>query len=165
MAIRPFSPNLTSPCVLGALSLMIILAAEALNQPPPRHCEPASPSVPAPFQLFRHVSTSYLALAWAGIRRKYQRILHGQLGLLDMVQLLALCSIVHGIRLWRKRSLTQEESPGISDTAHAERKTGGSTKSSSQTNFGTSRLGGFRRRMHWYSGECLHEVYSRAIRR
>ncbi|KAL9135819.1 MAG: hypothetical protein Q9175_002974 [Cornicularia normoerica] len=139
MAMRPFFPVLTFPSVLVSLSLMIVTAAEALNEPPPRHSVPASASAPAPFQHLSHVFTSYLALAGAVIRRKYQRILHGQLGFVDMVQLIALCSFVQGIRLWHKRSLTRKEQTSISDAGHVERKAGGSTKPSSQSSAGSSK--------------------------
>lgn len=146
--MRPFLPLLTFPSVLLSLSLMIVAAADALNESPPRHSGSASASVPAPSQQLCHVSTSYLALAWAVIRQKYQRTLHGQLGFVDMVQLIALCSILQGLRLWRKRSLTQKELPGISDAGHAERMAGGSTKASSRNFVGSSKRGEFRWRMH-----------------
>lgn len=141
MAIRPVFHVLTFPSDLLSLSLVIVAAAEALNESPPRGFVPASASAAAPFQKLCHVSTSYLALIWAVIRRKYQRTVHGQLGFVDMVQLIALCSIVQGIRLWRKRSLTKNETPGVSDAGHAERKAGGSTKASSQISVGSSKLG------------------------
>lgn len=139
MTMRPFLPLLTFSSVLLSLSLMIVAAADALNESPPRHSGSASASVPAPSQQLCHVSTSYLALAWAVIRQKYQRTLHGQLGFVDMVQLIALCSILQGLRLWRKRSLTQKEQPGISDAGHAERMAGGSTKASSRNFVGSSK--------------------------
>lgn len=139
--MRPFFPVLIFPSVLVSLSLMIVAAAQALNVSPPRHTGPAFASAPAPFQQLWHVSTSYLALARAVIRRKYQRTLHAQLDFVDMVQLIALCSIVQGIRLWRKRSLTQQALPGTGDADHAEHKAGGSTKASSQASVGSSRLG------------------------
>lgn len=139
--MRRLFPVLTLPSDLLSLSFMIVAAAEVLNEPPPRDSGPASTSAPAPFQHLSHVSTSYLALTWAVIRQKYQRTIHAQLGFVEMVQLIALCSIVQGIRLWRKRSLTQKETPGVSDAGHAERQAGGSTKASSQTSVGSSKLG------------------------
>ena len=147
--MRPFLPVLTLPSLLLSLSLMIVAAAEALNEPLPRHSAPAPASAPAPFQQLCQASTPYLTLARAVIRRKYHRILHGQLGFADMVQLIALCSIVQGIRLCRKRSLREKGQPGLSDAGHAERKAGGSTKPSSRSSLGSSKLGEFRWRMHW----------------
>ncbi|CAD6593311.1 MAG: hypothetical protein ASARMPREDX12_007029 [Alectoria sarmentosa] len=137
--MRPSFPVLTFPSVLVPLSL-IVAAAQTSNEPPPRDFIPASTSAPAPFQQIYHVSTSYLALTGAVIRRKYQRTLHGQLGFVDMVQLIALCSIVQGIRLWRKRSLIPREHPGISDAGHAERNAGGSTEASWRISVGSSKL-------------------------
>ena len=160
----PLFPVLTFPSVLLSLSWMIVAAAQALNEASPRLPGPASVSAPASLQQPRHASTSYLALAWAGIRQKYQRTLQGRLGVVDMVQLIALCSIVQGIRLWRKRSLTQKEQPEISDAGHAERKAGGSTKASSWMSAGSTKLGQFRWRMHGQS-RSAHKAYSRAIRR
>ena len=151
--MRPSFPVLTFPSVLVPLSL-IVAAAQASNEPPPRDFIPASASAPAPFQQLCHVSTSCLALTGAVIRRKYQRTLHGQLGFVDMVQLFALCSIVQGIRLWRKRSLIPKEHPGTSDAGHAERNAGGSTKASWRISVGSSKLGQFRRRMHWQSKDA-----------
>ena len=147
MAVRPSSPLLTFPYLLISLSL-IVAAAQALNEPSPRDAVPTSASAPAPLRQLSHASTSYLALTWALIRRKYQTALHGQLGFVDMVQLIALCSIFQGIRLWRKRSFTQAEPPGMSKADHPGRKAGGSTKASSQIIIETSRQGGSRWRMH-----------------
>ena len=153
MAIRSHFHVLTFPNDLLSLlvSPVIVAAAEALDEPPPRHLVPASPSAAAPFQKLCHVATSYLALIWAVLRRKYQRTVYGQLGFVDMVQLITLCSIVHGIRLWRKRSLSQKETPGVSDAGNAERKAAGSTKASSQISVGSSKLGESRWRMHCQS--------------
>ena len=147
MGRRASFPLLTFLNVLKlfiSLSL-IVAAAQALNQPPPRDTPPTSASAPAPFQQLCYASTSYLALPWAVIRRKYQTTLHGQLGFVDMVQFIALCSIVQGIRLWRKRSLTQKEPP--SETGQPGHKAGGSTNASSLIATGSSSQGGFRRRM------------------
>lgn len=131
------------PNPLFSLSLMIIAAAaaEILYEPPPRNSGPASASAQAYFQQLCHVSISYLARAWAVIRQKYQRTLRGQLGFVDMVQLIALCSVVQGLRLWRKRSPSQQEQAGTSNAGHVERKAGGSTKASSRVSVGSLRLG------------------------
>lgn len=145
--MRSSLPLLTLPNVLLSLSL-IVASAQALSEPSSRDAVPASASAPAPLWQLCHAPASYLAPAWAVIRRKYQTALQGQLSFVDMVQLVALCSIVQGIRLWRKRSFTQEEPPGMSRIDPLGRKAGGSTKASSQIVVGTSRQGGFRWRMH-----------------
>ncbi len=150
MAVRPCFPLMTFPSVLNSLSL-IVAAAQALNQPFPRDAGPASPSAPLPFQQLCHASTSYLALIGAVIRRKYQRALQGQLDFVDMVQLITFCSIVHGIRLWRKRSLTQKEPPGTKEAGNAGLKVGGSTEELSQITIRNSRQGVFRWRMQLQS--------------
>ena len=145
--MRAFFPVLIIPSVLVSLSWMIIAAAQVLNVSPPRHPEPAFASVPAPFRQLWHVSTPYLTLVCGAIRRKYQRTLHAQLDFVDMVQLVALCSIVQGIRLWRKRSFTQRALPGTSGADHTEHNAGASAKASSLS-VGSSRLGEFQWRMH-----------------
>lgn len=150
MAVRHSFPLLTFHNLLISLSL-IVAAAQTLNEPPPRDAVPASASAPGPFQQLCHAPTSYLALTWELIRRKYRTALHPQLGFVDMVHLIAVCSIIQGIRLWRKRSLAQKEPPGISEAGNAGRKVGGSTRGSSQIDTGSSRQGGFRWRMHWLS--------------
>lgn len=152
MAERPSFPVLAFPSVLVSLS-SIVAPAEALNEPPP-HFVPAA-SAPAPFQQLCHVSTSFLASTWEVIRRQFQRALHGQLGVVDMVQLIALCSIVQGIRLWRKRSLTQNNPHGISNAGH---KAGGSIEASSQISVGSSKRGEFRWRMHCQSGNAQARI-------
>ena len=151
ITMRPLLLVLTFVKVVLSLSVKIVAAAEALNEPPPQHPVrvQASASARAPFHQFCHVLTSYLALVWAVIRRKYQKILHGQLGLVDMVQLIALCSFVQGIRLWRNTSSTRKEQGSIKDAGHDERKAGGSMKPSSQVSVGSSKPSESRWRMHW----------------
>ena len=126
---------------LASLSLIVDAAEEVSQGPPLRDLGPASASARAPFQHLYHVATSYLALVVAGIRDKYQRTLHAQLGFMDMVQLVALCSIVQAIRLWCKRSRTQKDSPATGHAGPAERRAGGSTKASSRDSFGSSKRG------------------------
>lgn len=147
MAVRSSFPLLILPNLLLSLSL-IVAPAQALSQPAPWDAVPASASAPAPLWQLCHAPTSYLAPTWAVIRRKYQTALQGQLSFVDMVQLVALCSIVQGIRLWRKRSFTHKEPPGMSRADPLGRKAGGSTKASSQIVVGSSRQGGSRWRMH-----------------
>lgn len=159
MAMRPFPPIPTYSSVLVSLSLMIVAAAaEALKEPPPRYPGPASASAPASSQQLCHVSHSYLALACAVIRRKYKRTVHGQLGLVDMVQLIAICSIIQGIRLWRKRSLTQKDRRGTSDAGHAKR------KASSRISIRSSKLGKFRWRHAPAIEKCSCKACPRAFR-
>ena len=141
MTVRPSLPLLTFPNLLISLSL-IVAAAQALNQPPPRDTAPLSRSASAPFQHFCHASTSYLALTWAVIRRKYQTILRGHLEFVDMVQFFALCSILQGIRSWRKRSLKQKGPPGRSEAGQPGRRAGGSTNAPSPIATRSSRQGG-----------------------
>ena len=153
--MQPLLLVLTIAKVVLSLSLKIVAAAEASNEPPSQHPVRVQASVsahapaPAPFQQLCHVLTSYLALAWAVIRRKYQKILHGQLGLVDMVQLIALCSFVQGIRLWRNMSSTRKEQGSMKDASHDERKAGGSMKPSSRISVGSSKPSESRWRMHW----------------
>ena len=141
--MRPSFPLLTLPTLLISLSL-IVAAAQALNQLPPRDLAPLSGSAPAPFQHFCHALTSYLALSWAVIRRKYQKILRGQLDFVDMVQLFALCSILQGIRSWRKCYLKQKGKPGPSEAGQPGRRAGGNINASSPNDMGSSRQGGSR---------------------
>ena len=162
--MRPLLLVLTFVKVLLSLSVKIVTAAEASSEPPPQHPVrvQASASAPAPFQQLCHVLTSYLALAWAVIRRKYQKILHGQLGFVDMVQLIALCSFVQGIRLWRNTSSTKKEQCSIKD---ATRKAGGSMKLSSQISVGSSKQSESRWRMHWQQTNAHAETKIRTVRR
>ena len=139
--MRSSFPLLTFPILLISLSL-IVAAAQALNQPPPRDVAPLSGSASAPFQHFCHASTSYLALPCAVIRRKYQAILRGQLDFVDMVHFFALCSILQGIRSWRNRSLKQQGRPGPSEADQPGPRTGGSTNAPSPIATGSSRQGG-----------------------
>ena len=167
ITMRPLLLVLTFVKVLLSLSLKIVAAAEASNEPPPQHPVrvQASASAPAPFQQLCHVLTSYLALAWAVIRRKYQKILHGQLGFVDMVQLIALCSFVQGIRLWRNTSSTRKEQGSIEDASHDERKVGGSMKLSSRISVRSSKPSESRWRMHWQQNNAHAETKFRAVRR
>lgn len=141
MTVGPPSPLLTFLNLFISLSL-IVAAAQALNQPPPRDLAPLSGSASAPFQHFSHASTSYLALTWAVIRRKYHSILRGQLDFVDMVQFFALCSILQGIRSWRKRSLKQKAPSRPNEAGQPRHKAGGNTNTPSPIATGSSRQGG-----------------------
>lgn len=145
MAVRSSSPLLTLPSILIP-PFCIAAAAQGLNEPQTREAGPAAASASTPFHQLCHASTSYLALIWAAIRRKYQTTLHGQLSFVGMVQLIALCSIVQGIRLWRKRSLNHTEESRLRKSGYTGRKAVDSTKA--QISGGSSRQGGFRWRMY-----------------
>ena len=160
MPVRPSSsPLLTFPTLLISLS-WIVPAAQVSNQPSLRDAAPASPSAPAPFRRLCHASTSYLTPVWALIRRKVQRTLHAQLDFVDMVQLIALCSIVQAIRLWRKKSHSREESPETSEASHTVRNAADGSKTSSQISWGRLRQGRCRWRMPWLSKHMLtHQLF------
>ena len=135
--------------VLIAPTTLVLPAAQALDEPHPRDPPPAPAHAPAPFQLLCHASASLIALVGAVIRRKYYRTLHGQLDFVDMVQVIALCSIIHGIRRWRKRSLTQKGTSGTHDTSHiGHRAASSSRKALSQVSIESTRRGGSRWRMY-----------------
>ena len=159
-----FFPVPTVPSVLVSLSLMIVAAAQALNAPPPRQSGPASASSPASWQQLGHVWNSYPALAWAVIRRKFQRILRGQLGLVDMVQLIALCSIIQAITLWRKRCLIRKEELEISDAGQEHRVAAG-IRPSSQLSARRSKLGTFSMAHTLAIDNCSSKNCPRAIQR
>ena len=142
MAVRPSVHLLPLPNVLIYLSF-IVAAARALDNPLPRGLGSASAPAPALFQPLHHGFISYFALIRAVVRRKYERTLHGQLDFVDMVQLIALCSIIQGIRLWHKRSFTQKQLPGTIEAGH------NGQKASSQISVRSSGRGGFGWRMHW----------------
>lgn len=55
---------------------------------------------------------SGIRLFWSLICGKFERAIHGQLGLSDMVQLFALCSVIQSIRVWRGRCGQQREDSG-----------------------------------------------------
>jgi len=66
------------------------------------------------------------------VRQEYGRAIQGQLGLSDMVQLVAFCGFIQGIRIWRRRSASQTEE--IGDAGRCERRAASSTKRSSTGN-------------------------------
>ena len=107
---------------LYALLAVVAITAEALRGTTATNTLPASTSVPvSALQDLRHALYSALLSSGALIRQRYQRIIQGQLNHLDMVQLLAACSIIHGIRLWRRRS--QREESEIREAGPADHKT------------------------------------------
>ena len=58
---------------------------------------------------------SAAALASVFIRQEYERVIHGGWNIWDMVHLMAFCTIVQGVRLWRRRSGAQTEKSKIRD--------------------------------------------------
>ena len=56
------------------------------------------------------------------IRQRYLRIINGQIGLWDMVQLITACSLVQTIRIWRRQKGAEQTEPGPSKgPAHDDR--------------------------------------------
>lgn len=73
-------------------------------------------------------------------RRKYGSAVQGQLSLSDMVQLVAFCGFIQGIRVWRRRSASQEE--GMGDAGYREPKdSSGITRGSSWSSTRYPKLG------------------------
>lgn len=63
-----------------------------------------------------------------------------QLGLSDMVQLVAFCGFIQSIRIWRRRSVSQAE--GMGDAGYSERKDSSNTKRESfWSSTGSPKLG------------------------
>ena len=122
MVMWPSHFIMLSHSSLYALLAVIAVTAEALRGTTATNTLPASTSVQvSALQDLRHALYSALLSSGALIRQRYQRIIQGQVNHLDMVQLLAACSIIHGIRLWRRRS--QREESEIRDAGPADHKT------------------------------------------
>ena len=102
--------------LLYARLASIVVSAEALQGITPTNAVLAAPSVGAPaLQDLQHVFHSAAGKLIALIRQRYLRIIHGQLGFVDMVVLIAACGIIQGLRLWRGRSVTQRNEGEIRD--------------------------------------------------
>jgi pimeloyl-ACP methyl ester carboxylesterase len=105
---------------LYALLAAIVVTAEALRGITSTTALSASGPVQAPaLQDLRHVFYSGLVYFNGLIHERYHRIVQGQVHHLDMVQLLVACSIIHGIRLWRRQLRERSE---IRDEASGDRK-------------------------------------------
>ena len=52
---------------------------------------------------------SFIESVTSAVDQEYSRIIHGQLGVWDMVQLVAACSLIQAYRLWRTRSMKAHE--------------------------------------------------------
>ncbi len=95
----------TTEALEGNTSIKAVLAASSVR-------------VPA-LQDLQHVFHSAVGIIIALIRQWYLRIIYGQLGYVDMVLLIAACSIIQGLRLWRGRSVTQRNEGEIRDVGSA----------------------------------------------
>ncbi len=94
--------------LLYARLASIVATAEALQGFTSSNAVLAAPSVGVPaLQDLQHVSHSAVGIITTLIRQTYLRIIHGQLGYVDMVLLIAACGIIQGLRIWRGRSGTQ----------------------------------------------------------
>jgi hypothetical protein len=133
MAIGPQSAH----CVL--LSIIVVTAA-ALTEVTSNDALPAaSKSVQLlTYEHLCHACHSAAAFSRAIIRERYERVIHGRLTWSDMVQLMALCSIIQGTRIWRRRSGTQAEKSEIRDAGCTSHKTASSDRGSASSTSSTS---------------------------
>ena len=109
-----------SQSFLYARLASIVVTAEASKGFTSTNAGLAASSVRAPaLQDLQHVFHSAVGFITALIRQRYLRVIHGQLGYVDMVLLIAACSIIQGLRLWRGRSVTQRNEGEIRDVGSA----------------------------------------------
>lgn len=102
--------------LLYARLVSLVVTAEALQEITSINAVLAAPSVGVPaLQDLQHVLHSAPGNLTALIRQRYLRIIHGQLGYVDMVLLITACGILQGLRLWRGRSVTQRNEGEIRD--------------------------------------------------
>lgn len=96
---------------------------------------PALKSVQQSFlSLFNFVSTV--------TRQRYLRIINGQIGVWDMVQLITACSLVQTIRIWRRQKGAQQtESQSAKGSAHDGRSRRDSATALSRVDSESSRTG------------------------
>ncbi len=116
---------------LNALLAPLILTAGkigALTGETSIPAAPTSPSLRAYFQYVQDTAHTALRLLWDLIRAKYERALHGQLRVSDMVQLLAFCSLIQGLRVWRGQHRSQGAE--IHGVENEELKAGGAERGS-----------------------------------
>ena len=114
---------------LYALLALIVVTAAALRGVASTNVTPASASVQVPaLQDLRHAFYSALVFSGTLIRQRYQRIIQGQPNLLDMVQLLAACGIIQGIRIWKRRSAVQHQESKIRDAGSTDYRATASTR-------------------------------------
>ena len=106
----------SSHLFLYACVASIVLTAEALNEITSVNAVLAASSIRVPAQQdLQHASLSAVGKIAALIRQGYLKVIHGQLGYVDMVLLIAACSIFQGLRLWRGRSGTERNEGEIRD--------------------------------------------------
>jgi len=117
---------------LYVLLFNIVVTAAALTEATTNDAPPAaSKSIQFPtYEHLRHACHSAAAFSRAVIRQRHERVVHGRLTRWDMVQLMALCSIIQGTRLWRRRSGAQAEKEKIRDAGSAGHKTPSSDRGS-----------------------------------
>ena len=109
MAILASVLSLSSQIHLHAFLSQIVVTAGTSTEATSNDVGPAAGSIKLPsLQALQHAFTYLLDLPWALTRRKYQRIIQGQLSLVDLLQLMATCSIIQGIRIWGRRSAAQK---------------------------------------------------------
>ena len=105
-----------SQSFLYARLASILVTAEALKETTSANAVLATSPVRVPtLQDLQHVFHSAVRIITALIRQRFLRIIHGQLGYVDMVLLVSACSIIQGLRLWRGRSVTQRNGGEIRD--------------------------------------------------
>lgn len=95
--------------LLYACLALLLVTAEALQG-----ITSTSVGVPA-LQDLQHVFHSAAGNLTSLIRQRFLRIIHGQLGYVDMVLLIAACGIIQGLRLWRGQPVTQRNEGEIRD--------------------------------------------------
>lgn len=111
MMIKTSSQSFLSACVAS-----IVVSAEAVKEITSANAVLAASSVGVPArQDLQHASLSAVGKIAASIRQRYLEVIHGQLGYVDMVLLVAACSIIQGLRLWTGRSGTQRNEGEIRD--------------------------------------------------
>ena len=104
------------PSLLYAPLASLVVTAGALQGITSTSTVLAAPSVGVPaLQGLQHVFHSVAGKLTALIRQSYLRIIHGQLGYVDMVLLISACGIIQGLRLWRGRPVTQRNEGEIRD--------------------------------------------------
>lgn len=82
--------------------------------------------------VIRSIPSLFLGL----VRQRYARTIRGQLGLSDMVQLIALCGFIYGMWVWRRRSASQSKDSGSAGSN--ERKASSNTRDGSSRSFNGS---------------------------
>lgn len=76
----------------------------------------------------RHACHSTAVFSSAVMRQKYESVVQGRLTWWDMVQFMALCTVIQGARIWRRRSDTQAEKTEIRDAGSLGYKTASSDR-------------------------------------